>query len=285
VGDLVVSELTAELLRRWLANLAASPAQTRPQAGGRPQYRHVPKTEEEVRRRRATANRVLTVLKAALNHAFHEGHVSSDVAWRRVKPFKAVEQPRTRYLTVAEAQRLLNAADPADFRPLLRAALETGARYGELCRLEVHDFNGDAETLAIGKSKTGRGRHVVLTEQGADFFRQLCAGRGGHEVMFRHARGGPWKPSDQKRPMAEAVARAKISPPIGFHGLRHTWASLAVMAKVPLMVVAKNLGHRDTTMVERHYGHLAPSFVVEAIHAGAPRFEVKEPKKKVVPLR
>jgi hypothetical protein len=38
------------------------------------------------------------------------------------------------------------------------------------------------------------------------------------------------------------------------------------------LVVAKNLGHADTRMVEKHYGHLAPSFIVDAIHAGAPRF-------------
>jgi hypothetical protein len=44
------------------------------------------------------------------------------------------------------------------------------------------------------------------------------------------------------------------------------------MAGVPLFVVAKNLGHRDTKMVELHYGHLAQSYVTEAIRAGAPRF-------------
>jgi hypothetical protein len=56
--------------------------------------------------------------------------------------------------------------------------------------------------------------------------------------------------------------------------MRHTWASLAPMNGVPLMVVAKNLGHVDTRMVEKHYGHLAPSFIADAIHAGAPRFAV-----------
>jgi len=51
-----------------------------------------------------------------------------------------------------------------------------------------------------------------------------------------------------------ACERAKINPPITFHG--HTWASLSVMAGLPLMVVAKNLGHVDTRMVEAH--RLAP---------------------------
>ena len=40
------------------------------------------------------------------------------------------------------------------------------------------------------------------------------------------------------------------------------------MNGVPLIVVAKNLGHSDTRMVEKHYGHLAPSYVAVAIRAG-----------------
>jgi hypothetical protein len=49
------------------------------------------------------------------------------------------------------------------------------------------------------------------------------------------------------------------------------------MNGVPLMVVAKNLGHTDTRMVEKHYGHMAPGYVADAIRAGAPRFESNEP--------
>ena len=56
------------------------------------------------------------------------------------------------------------------------------------------------------------------------------------------------------------------------------------MSGVPLMVVARNLGHVDTRMVEQHYGHLAPSYVAEAIRAGAPRFGIIPPSK-VVGLR
>jgi integrase len=271
LGELVVAELTAEQLRRWLATTAAAPAQSRPKAG-KPQYREAPSSDDEVRARRASANRVLTMLKAALNHAYDEGQVVNRDAWgRKLKPFRNVEVARIHYLTVAEAQRLINASDP-EFRPLVRAALETGCRYSELTRLEVHDFNADTGTVGIRKSKNGKPRHVILTPEGADFFRQHCAGRGGNEIMFRHADGSRWNKSEQSRPMKEACQHAKIKPRVSFHALRHTWASLAVMAGVPLLVVAKNLGHADTRMVEKHYGHLAPSFIVDAIHAGAPRF-------------
>jgi integrase len=283
LGDLVVADLTAERLRRWLAAMADSAAQTRPKAGAA-QYRAEPTTDEQVRARRASGNRVLGMLKAALNHAFDEGHVSNRDAWgRKLKPFRDVEVARVRYLTIVECQRLLNTAD-AEFRPLLRAALETGARYGELTRLEVQDFNADAGTVNIRKSKSGKARHIILTEEGIDFFRQHTAGRSGNELMFQHSNGEGWKASEQGRPMDAANINAKLKPPITFHGLRHTWASLAVMNGVPLMVVARNLGHADTGMVERHYGHLAPSFVVDAIRNGAPRYGIQA-SKKVVPLR
>ena len=72
--------------------------------------------------------------------------------------------------------------------------------------------------------------------------------------------------------MHEACKQATIDPPLNFHALRHTWASLSVMGGMPLMVVAKIFGHADTRMVERHYGHLAPSYVADAVRKHAPRF-------------
>jgi integrase len=69
--------------------------------------------------------------------------------------------------------------------------------------------------------------------------------------------------------MREACLHARIRPAVGFHCLRHTWAFLAVMAGMPLIVVGKNLGHADTKMVEAHYGHLAPSYMADAVRKHA----------------
>jgi integrase len=278
LGDLVVAELTTERLRQWLTTMAAAPAQLRPRAG-KPQYKAAPVTEDDYRQRRATANRTLTLLKAVLNHAFDEGHVANRDAWgRRLKPFKGVDHARMRYLQVAEAQRLLNACDE-DFRQLVRAALETGCRYSELCRLVVRDFNPDSGTVHIRKSKSGKPRDVRLTEEGIAFFRQHCAGRAGDDLMLVRRDDATWKKSNQVLLMRTTCARGAITPPINFHGLRHTWASLAVMNGVPLIVVARNLGHVNTNMVQKHYGHLADDYISEAIKAGAPRYGMSAPGK------
>ena len=53
------------------------------------------------------------MLKAALNRAFHTDRVSSDMAWHKFKPFKRVDEAVVRYLTAAEARRLVKACVPA----------------------------------------------------------------------------------------------------------------------------------------------------------------------------
>jgi integrase len=275
LGEVEVAKLTAERLRDWLIKLATLPSRAWTKAP-------VIATDAEAKRkRRASANRVWIILRAALNRAWHEGKAPSDAAWRRVKPFEQTNRARTRYLSIEEARRLINACGP-NFRSLVQGALATGARYGELRSLTTADFNADAGSLAIHRSKSGKSRHIILADEGIALFRQLCVGRAGDDLIFRRADGGMWKPGDQHVCMRAACAAAKIAPPVGFHQLRHTWASHAVMNGAPLLVVARNLGHSTTRMVEIHYGHLGANYVADAIRAAAPRFGLVE-MSNVVP--
>jgi integrase len=281
LGDIQCERLTTTEVQRWLRELSARPARLRSKKDAKkPNFRELDKADHEaIRRRRASANRTLTVLKAALNRGWREGKIPSDDAWRRVEPFEEVAAARVRYLTVAEAMRFLNACDP-DFRRLAQAALVTGARYGELAALRASDFNPDSGTIHVRTSKSGRGRHIVLNDEGTALFKSLSAGKSGDALLLTKSDSSAWNKSHQARPMAEACKRARITPSASFHILRHTWASLAVMAGASLMVAARNLGHADTRMVERHYGHLAPSYIADAIRAAAPKFDI-EPDRKV----
>ena len=285
LGMTEVAKLNPAKIRTWLDDLAAAPARLRLNAAekkaGETKFKALDTTDPEaVRRRRSTANRVLTILKAALNHAWGEGKVTSDDGWRKVKPFREADSARIRYLNTDEAKRLLNTCE-SDFRGLVHAALTTGARFGELAALEVSDFNPDSGTVHIRKSKSGKARHIVLNDEGQRLFDSLCAGRPNFARIFIKADGTVWGKSHQQRPFKEACTRAKLT--ITFHELRHTWASLSIMAGMPLMVVAGNLGHSDTRMVEKHYGHLAQSFRADAIRASAPSFGLKS-TNSVVPI-
>jgi integrase len=281
LGDVKVADLSAAQIRAWHAALAKSPPRVRTGKGERQRHGEL-ESDEAKRRRKSSANRVLTVLKGALNHAFREGELETDIEWRRVRPFKGVEAARLRYLTVAESKRLINACQGA-FRRLASAALASGMRYGELARLTVKDFNPEAGSLLVYRSKSGKPRHVLLTDEATALFAFWCAGRASSDLIFRTDRGAPWSTSMQCRPMREACQRAGIAD-ANFHSLRHTWASLAVMQGTPLMVVARNLGHSTTKMVEAHYAHLSPGHMRDAINAGAPRFGLKA-DSTVTPLR
>lgn len=274
LGTVRLAELTADDINTWMTGMAGAPARLR--------GKHVkrrPGNKDEHRARRATANRVLTTLKAALNKAFRDGLVKDDIAWRRVKPFDKTNAARPGHLTESECKRLINAADAASgFRNLVYAALLTGARYSELRALQVRDFVNNK--LHVRESKSGRPRYVVLTEEGISFFAALVAGRAGTAPLLTR-NGEPWRKGDQARPMREACAAARIVPPVGIHQLRHTYASLAVMNSMPLPVLAANLGHASIRMIEAHYGHLRETYVDEAIRAAAPRFGIVLPKSNV----
>jgi integrase len=269
LGALVVSKLTAGKIEDWHQGLAEKPARTRTRPGRKQNHRRTDRSPEGIRRRRATANRVLTVLKAALNHSWKAGHVASDDAWRRVKPFKGVETARVRYLSEAECVRLVNASDPA-FRDLVRGALLTGCRYGELAGLHAADFNAEAGIVTVCTSKSGKPRHVVLTDEARRLFLSMTAGKLGSEPIFRRASGAVWGRSHQLRPMLDACKKARIDPSISFHVLRHTHGSTLAMRGVPFGVIAKQLGHADTRMTEKHYAHFAPSYVADTIRAHFP---------------
>jgi integrase len=277
LGALDTAKLTTRRLRDWHHGLATAPKMVRTAKGAaeRKTQKFNPRDPEAVRRRRSRANRILTVLKAALNHACAEHHISNDDAWSRVQPFRDVDQARIHYLSTAECTRLLNACDP-DFRALVKAALLTGARYGELVRLKVRDVNLEPGSIFIAESKNGKPRHVPLTDEGIDHFRSLAVGKTGSAPVFLRADGATWKASHQARPLAAACEQAKIEPAITFHGLRDTYASMLAMRGVPMAVIAAVLGHADTRITEKHYAHLAPSYVADTIRANMPRLGLED---------
>jgi integrase len=130
--------------------------------------------------------------------------------------------------------------------------------------------NADAGVVTVRESKAGRPRHVVLTHEGQRLFATLTAGKVGNDPIFTRRDDGVWRKSHQLRPMLEACNRAKIKPAVSFHVLRHTHGSTLAMRGVPMGVIAEQLGYADTRMTEKHYAHLAPSYVADTIRAPFP---------------
>jgi integrase len=274
-GSKALADIKSLELKKWRDKLATRPPRRRTRLGRAQKHGEKPQTDEEKRARKATANRILTVLKAILNKAFKDDLVDDDREWRKVKPFEKVDESseEIRFLTEAESVRLLNACR-ADLSKLSRGGLLTGARYGELARIRVRDFDPAGGRVWISSaSKAGKGRHVPLSLAGIKFFSAEVAGKTGDELVFTKQDGTRWGKNHHAREFERATARAKIAPPLGFHDLRHTFATH--FANIPgntLDMLAQILGHKDTRITKRHYAHLFDETLKEAMKS-MPHFE------------
>lgn len=233
------------------------------------------------RQRKSTANRVLAILRGALNYQVAQDPTIDDRAWRAVKSFKKADGIRTGYLEVEDQRKLLEAC-PAGLRELVAGALYTGARFGELRMLRIHHVYLKAMNLKIEDSKTYQPREIPLTDEGCRFFAKLVEGRKRNEFVFLRSDGMQWGKSHTFRPFRIACDAAGVQP-ITFHELRHSYASLLVMAGAELMAVAKILGHADTRMVEKHYGHLRKTWLHEQVNKFLPSIYPMEAAKSQTP--
>ena len=294
IGKVPVAELTLAGLKKWRNSIAAMPAKYR-NGGDRP---------SEERERKASANKIVTLVKAALNEAFKQRPdiAASAEAWRALDAFPNVEKSKIEdeaLPTQDEVERLVNAADAASgFRDLLLAALHTGCRYGELTGLKVKDFEG--ETLRIVSGKIRKVNRIILDDEAKEFFERLVVARAPGEPMLLnrsyvniHAvKNGTqkprepraWRKSEQDRPMRRACKRAGVGP-WNFHITRHIYASYRLMNGAPELVVAQNLGHKSTVMLQKHYGHLTDTYRAEALQKAAPKFSFEQAATNVAPLK
>lgn len=252
LGEKKVAALTTRELLRWRDGLVQAS-----------------EDREAMRRAQATANRNWTVLRAALNHAYATGKAPLDQAWRSIRPFRNVDRPRTRFLSVAESKRILNAM-PAEFRRLARGSLYIGLRLGELLALRVADV-ADGQ-VHVRHSKTGRPRVVPLSEEGGEFFDEVTSGRAGDDLVFPRHDGQLWRRMDASRYMARASIAAKIRPAATFHDLRRSYASLLINHGADAEVIRELLGHADLRMTIRAYARLLNRTVAKVVKKKLPSF-------------
>jgi hypothetical protein len=153
-----------------------------------------------------SANRVLTMLKAILNHAWNDesNAIPTDQAWRKVKPFKNVARPREVRFSPSQAHKLIeNIEDP-----------------------KFAHFDRDRRTLSVS-GKTGS-RPIILQPSAAKMLARITTGRPRDEFIFVKDDGTRWKPSDQVRPMKKAILKANLDPKDCFYALRHAYISEAI---------------------------------------------------------
>jgi integrase len=218
--------------------------------------------DEQVRKSKATANRNFTTLRAMLNLAYKEGLVNSDRAWKGVDRFKNPDGSRKDYLNAKQVKRLLEVTD-GNFHDLLKAAILTGARYGELCRLKAGDLDKSNGLLNIPYGKTGS-RTFPLTDSTKEFFVEMAKSKLPDAPLLTRDGAGPWRKSDQIKPMKEAVNNTGLPNSVVFYTLRHSFIADVIDQNMNVFDIAKITG-TSIEMIDKHYGKLFKGRVIEVL--------------------
>ena len=253
-----VADLSINDLRKWRDNLTTKnrrkPGDTGKDTPGNPLAP-------------SGINRLITAMKAALNLAADmDDRITTRRAWEQgLASLRGAEEARNVILPDSDIRRLVAIASQqgADFALLVEGLALTGARVSQLGRANIGDLQ-DGRTdprIMVPSSAKGRGTKAVLRRPvpiSPDFaarLRSAAEGKASDAPLFPKG-NGRWKDTDHARPFARIVKSAGIATeagePVTSYALRHSSIVRALLANVPIRVVATQ---HDTSaaMIERNY--------------------------------
>jgi integrase len=209
------------------------------------------------------------------------------------------EQARARTWNGQEIARFLDATADSRYSPLWRLMATTGMRRGEALGLrwddvdlakgrlsvnrtlvQVTDYRSGDTGVGWGTPKTARGRRAISLDvetvaslrahRALQHQERLAAGAGYRDqgLVFASRTGEPVHPKVVSNLFRKAVARHAM-PYLSVHGLRHSWATLALQAGVHPKIVQERLGHSTISITLDIYSHVNPSMDADAANTVA----------------
>lgn len=240
-------------------------------------------------RRGALSPKTVRNVHGLLHRAFKDA-----VRWRRlnVNPCDAADQPRKAApemsaWTAEQLGRFIDATAGDRLGAIWRLMCTTGMRRGEVAGLRWSDVDLPKgrpgrvtvrQTIAmagtrptVGTPKTAAGRRVVMLDdlttaalrahRQRQRLEQVAIGDGWHDtagLVVLEADGSPIHPQVLTRRFVSAVRKVDGLPVIRLHDVRHSYATAALAAGVPVKVLSSRLGHADVAVTLRTYAHVMP---------------------------
>lgn len=266
LGQCQLRHLSADRVQAWVAKLKKQGG-----SGGTPLSG-------------AAVHRIFNDLHSALQNAVDKKKLRSH-PMSGVKPPEAAA-PNIQAWRRDEAKALVDAAATHRNGAIVRLALDTGMRRSELLGLRWSDVDiseGATATIMVqqtahradgrwvyGPPKTDRSRRTIPIGQRAAsavsaWKSELATRHAGKlpELVFPGPTGAPLSYSVLRKTLS-ALRQAAGVPAYSFHALRHTHATLLLLAGVHAQIVCDRLGHHSVAFTLRTYVHFLPSMQLEA---------------------
>jgi integrase len=224
-----------------------------------------------------TVKNYLTVLNTCLKTAYEwldlDG-VPPKIKWPKCNPM------RTDFLSPDECNLLVRHSG-GTVREMVLMVLRTGMRQGELKGLQWSSIDWENRMVVVRHSRDDRMKMLVTPKSNRERYIPLDV--DVYEFLFRRKRETGYvfldtdqEPFDYHR-MDRRITRACYGAglrKVGWHTLRHTFASHLAMKGVPMTAIQQLMGHSNITTTMR-YAHLAPSTLRAAINMLNPKQALK----------
>jgi integrase len=279
LGATALADLTPKHVADWQAHMLQNPARRgRAPKAGAPEKPAPPLAAKRVLNARV-------MLHAALEEAVRMGMLPSNPVARIRAP--KVTTKRVDSFSREQVGALMAKAEGHALAPMIATAWQTGLRLGELCGIRWADVDLDAGTARVARTAASTGAPVFMQEPKSLSPRSPCPGatvallraHGKRQAEDRLRLGPAWQDNDLVFATSRGTAlhagrvegvfndfrNAARLPCHSFHAPRHMYASLALLAGVPLETASGNLGHGGISFTKRVYAHVLP----EAKRAGA----------------
>ncbi len=222
---------------------------------------------------------VHNLLHKALGQALKWGMVRQNACASVHKP--RVPKTTMRVLSKSQVESLLEVSKNDRFAALYVTAVTTGLRQGELLGLQWedvdlrsghasirHTLQNDRGKLTLESTKNSKGRRVELPQITVNALKAqrewlMAQGLRSSPWVFPNSKGGPMRKDNLLRLFKALLKRAAL-PPVRFHDLRHTAATLMLVQGVHPKVVQEMLGHSSISLTLDTYSHVIPTMQRDA---------------------
>lgn len=217
-----------------------------------------------------------TLLHTSLQSACRQGLLSGNPAQTATAP--RMEQGQARFYTPEQLCQLLRAVRGHPLELPVRLACNLGLRRSEILGLRWQDVDLHSGLITVRKVRTTIGNQIVekepktagscrtlsiaplyelltLLRRTYQYRRTHAIPCGPEDLLVLNSRDQPWHPNVLTTTLDRFVASREL-PAITIHGLRHTFASMASNARVPMFQISKAMGHSSPSVTQRVYTHL-----------------------------
>jgi len=256
-GKVKIGRITRADVDKWIAELSEDGASVRKKGGSLAP---------------GTVEKVYQVFRKIIAAAYDDGRIGR-LPCPEHPPIPRKKRKAVRFLDEGQVSTLADKFHRR-YEAMVYVGAYGGFRIGELCALRVDDVDWDRGTIRVDEGltdvngfvefedpKTERAfRTVPMADLALEHLEShidaLVDADDQRALLFTSPEGGILRPTNWRARFFNPAAKAAKLQPLTPHDLRHTAASLFISAGANPWMLAEVLGHTDTRMIDRVYGHL-----------------------------